>query len=97
MFAEATDGLAFALLPAPTGKDPLALLARVIRRVTRRLARDEADDPGEADNGYVEKSVEDSCIVSFWLATSRGRMNLTVPSISGSGGQIATAGARERT
>lgn len=40
---EAIDGLAFALLPVPTGKDLLALIDRVIRRVTCRLARDEAD------------------------------------------------------
>jgi hypothetical protein len=45
------DGLAFALLPAPTGADLLAILDRVIRQISRRLAREAAgaNDTDEAD------------------------------------------------
>lgn len=39
------DGLAFALLPAPTGTDLLAILDRVIRRIARRIA----DETGDYD------------------------------------------------
>jgi hypothetical protein len=42
VFTEAGDGLAFALLPAPTGADLLAILDRVIRQISRRLAREAA-------------------------------------------------------
>jgi hypothetical protein len=36
--------LAFALLPAPTGTDLLAILDRVIRRIVRRIADETGDD-----------------------------------------------------
>ena len=41
----ADDGLAFALLPAPTGTDLFAILDRVIRRIARRIA----DETGDYD------------------------------------------------
>jgi hypothetical protein len=47
VFVEAGAGMAFALLPAPTGADLLAILDRVSPRVARRLAN-ETDDPGDA-------------------------------------------------
>jgi hypothetical protein len=37
VFNETDAGLAFALLPPPTGRDLLAILDRVIRRVAQRL------------------------------------------------------------
>jgi len=40
----ADDGLAFALLPAPTGTDLLAILDRVIRRIARRIAEEAGDN-----------------------------------------------------
>jgi hypothetical protein len=51
VFTEAGDGLAFALLPAPTGADLLAILDRVIRQISRRLAREAAgaNDTDDAD------------------------------------------------
>jgi hypothetical protein len=51
VFTEAGDGLAFALLPAPTGVDLLAILDRVIRQISRRLAREAAgaNDTDDAD------------------------------------------------
>jgi len=50
VFAEA-GGLAFALLPAPTGADLLAILDRAIRRVACRLANEAgaSNDAGDAD------------------------------------------------
>ena len=44
MFTETDAGLMFTLLPAPAGRDLLAILDRVIRRVARRLAREQPDD-----------------------------------------------------
>jgi hypothetical protein len=44
VFTETDAGLMFTLLPAPTGRDLLAILDRVIRRVARRLAREQPDD-----------------------------------------------------
>jgi hypothetical protein len=44
VFNETDAGLAFALLPPPTGRDLLAILDRVIRRVAQRLAREQPDD-----------------------------------------------------
>jgi hypothetical protein len=44
VFTETDAGLAFALLPPPTGRDLLAILDRVIRRVAQRLAREQPDD-----------------------------------------------------
>ena len=44
VFNEADAGLMFTLLPAPTGRNLLAILDRVIRRVARRLAREQPDD-----------------------------------------------------
>ena len=51
VFAEAGDGLAFVLLPVPTGADLLAILNRVIRQVARRLANEAAgvNDTDDAD------------------------------------------------
>src|SRR3954464_15051012 len=51
VFTEVGDGLAVALLPAPTGADLLAMLDRVIRQISRRLAREAAgaNDTDEAD------------------------------------------------
>ncbi|HEX2689477.1 MAG TPA: transposase [Kofleriaceae bacterium] len=40
VFTDVGDGLAFALLPAPTGVDLLAILDRVIRQIARRLAEE---------------------------------------------------------
>jgi hypothetical protein len=50
VFAETDAGLAFTLLPAPTGGDLLAILDRVMRRVARRLDCEEPDDPTLADS-----------------------------------------------
>jgi len=50
VFAETDARLAFMLLPAPTGGDLLAILDRVMRRVARRLDREEPDDPALADS-----------------------------------------------
>jgi hypothetical protein len=50
VFAETDAGLAFMLLPAPTGGDLLAILDRVMGRVARRLDREEPDDPALADS-----------------------------------------------
>jgi hypothetical protein len=44
VFTETDAGLAFALLPPPTGRDLLAILDRVIRCVAQRLAREQPDD-----------------------------------------------------
>jgi hypothetical protein len=44
VFTETDAGLMFTLLPAPTGRDLLAILDRMIRRVARRLAREQPDD-----------------------------------------------------
>jgi hypothetical protein len=44
VFTETDADLAFALLPPPTGRDLLAILDRVIRRVAQRLAREQPDD-----------------------------------------------------
>jgi hypothetical protein len=51
VFAEAGDGLAFVLLPVPTGADLLAILDRVIRQIARRLAKEAAgaNDTDDAD------------------------------------------------
>jgi hypothetical protein len=51
VFAAAGDGLAFVLLPVPTGADLLAILDRLIRQVARRLAKEAtgADDTDDAD------------------------------------------------
>jgi hypothetical protein len=40
VFTDVGDGLAFALLPAPTGVDLLVILDRVIRQIARRLAEE---------------------------------------------------------
>ena len=45
VFAQTGTELAFMLLPAPTGGELLAVLDRVMRRVARRLDREEPDDP----------------------------------------------------
>ncbi len=45
----ADDGLAFALLPAPTGTDLLAILDRVIRRIARRIADESGDYDAAGD------------------------------------------------
>ena len=44
VFTETDAGLAFGLLPPPTGRDLLAILDRVIRRGAQRLAREQPDD-----------------------------------------------------
>jgi hypothetical protein len=44
VFTETDAGLAFVLLPPPTGRELLAILDRVIRRVAQRLAREQPDD-----------------------------------------------------
>jgi hypothetical protein len=43
VFTETDAGLMFTLLPAPTGRDLLAILDRVIRRMARRLAGEQPD------------------------------------------------------
>src|SRR4051794_17134227 len=50
VFAETDAGPAFTLLPVPTGGDLLAILEREMRRVARRLAREEPNDPTLGDS-----------------------------------------------
>ena len=50
VFAQTGAEPAFMLLPAPTAGDLWAILERAMRRVARRLAREEADNTALADS-----------------------------------------------
>ena len=44
VFVEDGEELRFEMLPVPTNADVLAILDRIMRRITRRLAKEATDD-----------------------------------------------------
>ena len=72
VFVDDGDQLAFAMLPVPTSADVLAILDRIVRRVTRRLARetrgdDDADMPPDV---FAQVQAE---AAATWRAPTDGR------------------------
>lgn len=91
VFTETDAGLAFALLPPPTGRDLLAILDRVICRVAQRLARKQPDD-AMADDSPPELFAQLQAIVTRSSACAAMAPALRSPRIGWRG--PATAGSR---
>ena len=66
MFVDDDDRLAFALHPVPTSADVVAILDRIVRQITHRLADEECDasvDEPVAIRTVAGKREQDPCLL----------------------------------